>query len=527
MSIRTSSTTVESDEQYDTFEKVVLNQTIKITSQLFQTNASPESLWDAYLSGFPENRRQHYNCNSCRRFIQKYGGLVTINEQGQIDTPIWGGTVPEFFHEVNEALRSVVLKAKVNGVFLSSDKIWGTPQVGGWNHLSGISAQIYKNQVKTADQAMAEKLEDYKMLSHALADYSANTAEQALRILRADTLDRSEKTLGVAEWFAALHLVLAANPTRRNSLIWRAVASAPPGFAHIRSTMISTLLDDIYTGLEYESVAKRWADKMHPLRYQRPTAPPSSGTIEQAEKLVEKLGVGNSLKRRFARLEDVLSKSWVPSVEVKPKDSGGVFDHLKPSKQLAHEMQLPTVTMTWEKFKRTILGSVTSMEILLPHHGAFYGLVTAEDPDAPAIIQWDGLAGHPRNPVTWYFYHNGSNARDWNLTPGWAKVNAVFLSPNQWQDPSKFLHHATNVLFAIDQCIDEQPRHRGLALFPEFLKSEFHGIRSVIEAHSKKGEIIDAASGTANGLALSNSNKVTVRVKTSSGLASYHIDRLD
>jgi hypothetical protein len=362
------------------------------------------------------------------------------------------------------------------------------------------------------------------MLCHGLSDYSRETVEQAVRVLKADAVYRSEKALGVAEWFLELHESIRDNPKAKRNLTWLAVATAPPGFCHVRSTMISTLLDDINSGSAFDDIARRWKDKMHPLQYQRPTAAPKEGAIKQAEEMVAKLGLERSLLRRYATLDDVLAKLWTPRDVPSEMKGGGVFDHLR-NKQKPSAIELPAVKMTWEKFHRTILPNVLSVEIQAPSHGNYYGLVTATDPDAPAILQWDGLEGHPRNPVSRYVYNGGSSASDWNIAAGLQNVTAIFRGAHKWQEPEKFRHQADSVCFAIEGC--QETRNSELCLFPEILKTEFHGIRAVIEAHSKSGGITGKESGNANGLTFSSGSPVTVRVRTPEGLASYTIDRMD
>ena len=528
MSMKTANVAmVEVDEGYDRFEAIVAEQVGRLTGPLFTTNADPDALWDAYLSGFPAERRQHYTCHECRRFIQKFGGLMTINADGLGSPAVWDlPDAPDFFREPFRSLHRVAYNAKVNGVFLSSDKTWGSPAAGGWNHLSGTNPAPFVVRGRTAEQAMAELREDFKIVQQGLADYRRDVVEQAVRVLDADVVDRSEKTLGVAKWFLAIHQAVAANPGRRSHLIWRAVATAPPGFAHVRSTMISTLLDDLAAGLPFDDVARRWAAKMHPLRYQRPVAAPKAGNIEQAERLVAQLGVSTSLLRRFATLDDVLAKVWVPRAGPAKADAGGVFGHLRRDvATVARPVELPTATMTWEKFARTVLPGAFAAKVLLPAHGNYYGLLTATDPSAPAIIQWDGLDGHPRNPVSVYVYSGGSPARRWGVSSGWADLSAIFLSPHAWQEPSRFAHQGPGVFFAVSKCQDI--KMAGLALFPEILRSEFHGIRSVIEAHSRSGGATGAERGDANGLAFSKGAPVTVRVEAAGGPASYVIDRMD
>jgi hypothetical protein len=104
-------------------------------------------------------------------------------------------------------------------------------------------------------------------------------------------------------------------------------------------------------------------------------------------------------------------------------------------------------------------------------------------------------------------------------------VSCVFPTPAKWQEPEKFKHHKDAVHFAIAGCAESRPA--SLALFPEILKAEFHGIRSVIEAHSNRGTSKGAEIGTANGLTFDGITPITVRVRTVDGLASYTLDRMD
>ena len=55
------------------------NESIKANEPLFTTNV--ENLFDIYLNNLPEEGRQHYNCHACRDFINRYGGLVTIDSE--------------------------------------------------------------------------------------------------------------------------------------------------------------------------------------------------------------------------------------------------------------------------------------------------------------------------------------------------------------------------------------------------------------------------------------------------------------
>ncbi len=524
------------DHDYKRFEQLIAQRVAECgAAPLFTTDAKPEALWAAYLNGVhpgatPQAKHTkglHYNCRACRRFVERFGGLVAVTTDGRTETVLWDNfDVPAFFQGAVIALAELVEKAKVTGVFLSSEEVWGTPKTGEWTHLSGANPNAYKNVLKTAEQAMAEKKEEHHMLCRGLAEFPKEAVVQAVRVLEADAVDRSEKTLGVAKWLLTLHESLEGfkNPARAN-LIWLAVAKAPPGWCHVRSTMIATLLDDVVAGLPYESIKRRWNEKMHPLQYQRPTTV-SEGNLKQANKAVEKLGAAGSLKRRYARLED-LTALWRPSTVVEPEKpaGGGAFDHLMASKKKIKEVQLPPAKMIWDQFRDAVLPEAAKVECKVPGTGPFFGLVTAVDPTSPPILQWDGLAGFPRNPVSWYFHHPVGHAYLWNLTAGaWANVKTICLKPCMWQQPEKFVQQGGGVFLILEGARDLRSNTGG-AFFPECLRSEFQPIKKAMEAYARTAEVSGRDEGDANGIAISTGSdtSLTMRVTKRGGSVQEYL----
>ncbi len=282
----------EADDGYPAFREALAARVANHRGPLFTTSADPAELWETFLARLPADKRQHYTCRCCRKFIETYGGLVTISEVTGDHWPLLWKPALEMgplFAVIASYLHEVVVRARVTGVFLSSEPLWGTPETTSvrgphagttWTHLFGRpAAPRAGSATKTDFQATAELKEEHDMLARGLAEYARDPVAEALRVLKAeDALDRSEKTVGVAEWLLGLHDRLAGVKGRqRDNLVWAAVAAAPPGFCHVRSTMISTLLDDLKAGLPFDTVKRRWGEKMHPLRYQRPQAAPRPG----------------------------------------------------------------------------------------------------------------------------------------------------------------------------------------------------------------------------------------------------------
>src|ERR1019366_3072135 len=152
--------------------------------------------------------------------------------------------------------------------------------------------------------------------------------DEALRLLRAESLSNSERFISPVQWLRTLH----DRPKGRagENVLWRAIASAPDGYCHPRASVVGSLLEDIAAGKPFAEIKRAFDAKLHPLIYQRPQAAPTAGNIKAAEAIVEKLGIAPSLERRFARLDEVLPWAiWQPKAPAAPQNTGGVFGHLK------------------------------------------------------------------------------------------------------------------------------------------------------------------------------------------------------
>ncbi|WP_020559698.1 hypothetical protein [Thiofilum flexile] len=517
-----------------------IQKTFKTAAQerLFITDA-PE-LWPLFLNNLPEDVRQKYTCSACRQFMKQFGSLVRIEKNGSVTSALWAPkAVPAFFQPAVEALQQAVEQAPIKGLFVSSLTVYGKPYTGSWRHMAITppADKVWQSPLLDAGQYRAQKLEAFKMLSRALNEFSAETVDTAVRLLRSDQLYRSEKVLGMAEWLKALYADLNATPhlQLKAHKKWLAVANAPEGFCHVRrrSSMIGSLLEDIELGVEYEKIRMRFAEKTHPLQYQLPQIPPSTESIKQAEKILEAVQAADALERRYARLDEV-PLFWQPQASHRKKAAKSktanseAFGHLAPKFKAAKtRLPIPSQTLTWGKFERNVLPDALKIEVLVPKdkYLSICALTTAANDDAPPILQWDHVKR--RNPFAIYMYHGGSLAHDWYLSGGYVEITGLCLNPPHWRREQN--HHPKSAVLFLKNARDRRHQTAGLALFPETLKSKFHPIRKTIEAFSKTGRLQGFAESSACGLFLSSNSVLNhqLRVTTELGVQTYVIDRWD
>jgi hypothetical protein len=477
---------------------------------LYTTDA--RDLWAGYLGALPADERGHHTCHACRQFVERFGGLVTIDEHGNASPVLWHapphGVAPAPYGAAHRRLRRIVEAARVTGVHVTSERVWGTAStrvqpVGGrmitWEHLHVVPPAnlVYtRTPLKTAGQRAAELRADRETLCRALGDFRTATVEQALSLVESEVLYRSEKVAGPLRWLLALQRARASTTSHRaaENLAWRAAATAPPGWCHVRSTVTGSLLEDLEVGLSLSEVKRRFDAKMSPLQYQRPQAPPTAGNLARAEQVVEALRSAGALDRRVARLEDLRELAvWQPrgTRATAGERAGSVFGHLLPAAATLHRGTLTRGAVTWENFRRTLLPHAAKIEYHVPVTGNFLGFVTATGASAPPILQWD--TPERRMPVSWYVYQGGSMARDWSLRSGaWVAVDMIARLPPMRDVEDVGGHHGAGVVLVLDGLRDTRARSCGLGLFPEILKAEYREVRASIEAYSRAGRLADS-----------------------------------
>lgn len=499
-------------------------------------------LWEIYLRNLPPTIRQHYNCHACRRFIETYGGLVAIKTKGGQIAAMWrdGKDWPPLFIPAVNEMRRAVERAKVTGPFLSPLRVWGVPKVGfdhrtgrAWTHFSASvgTMNAFKPGLHTAEQVMASKREDFKNVRDYLGNVRTSTLAEALRLFETGSLNRPEKFVEPMRWLHGLSQRLndVMGTRTRNNLIWWSVASAPAGYCHPNAAVTNELVKDIQDRRPIHEIKRRFAAKTAAEDYQRPKAPPAAGNIITGERIVEKLGLGRSLPRRFARLEDI-ETVWTPPPLRRRDDRAdamayGVFSHLKTKDVPSHGVEIPPVVMTWVKFSSTVLPSADRIQLHVPAYGPFIALITAVHADAPPIMAWD--REDRRNPVGWYVWPRGSEASQWGLRPGWCNVPAVALLPNLW-GPNPLPHHSEGAVFILEGAKDSA--NGGGALFPEHMRGELHEIRSTVEAYSRAAQLYDRDKATACGYdfrKITPSREVLLKILSNGRWTSYLIDRWD
>lgn len=341
------------------------------------------------------------------------------------------------------------------------------------------------------------------------------------------------------------HRVAGAEASQRELAIWHCAAGCHPGMVtSVRSGMVSNLLSDLSAEMSPETVRSRWQSLTGPENYMRATTAPSAGNVAAAERLFEQMGLTSAdLERRYLRRDELPERAVlfrdaaaegeavpvpVPTTTCapeaqKPAKKGGVFGHLAAkggagsstagssssaaggaAAAAAAAAVPPTKQMTFLEFVRKDLPLVRRLEAKVPEEFGCVFFVTGNAGTAP-LMQWHTTT----NLVSQYTYGAAQAASDWGLEAGaWARVHTLLPFPHQWPVESEdggegegegekcaakapshsFAHHGHKYLLALEGAKDGNGVP-GPSLFPVYLKSAFHGVRSTIEAHNNTAKM--------------------------------------
>ena len=234
------------------------SETVASRPPLFGVNT--EGLFDVFLSHLPEAARQHYSCRTCRKFVERFGGIVTVDDQGVTRSVFWNLpniSVSAFFIGPLFQMARFVETREIEGVFLSQDPEWGQTTSGkneageDYHHFAVTPppSLLFRHPIDSADQAAANVREELGMLERGLAEFSRETVRTTETYLSSGDLYRSEKCIEIARWLVKQHEIWGLKNARlRKNLLWVSAATAPAGWCHVKQSMIGSLLEDVKAG---------------------------------------------------------------------------------------------------------------------------------------------------------------------------------------------------------------------------------------------------------------------------------------
>lgn len=404
---------------FDTIKTAVAAQFTKMANgPLFTVDLSKDELWNTYLSAFPEGtnpmyrERTEHDCNCCKQFIRAVGNVVSIVDNKLVT--IWDGPVNEPNYQVVATALSDFVKSKaVAGQFLHYEATAGSNKsfedtlngIKRWDHFFVNIPRVYVAPKDNIASRVAAHRSSHDVFLRSLNEFSMESVDIVLDLIAQNAIYRGQENLATVNGFKKLKVEFDKLKTNseKDNFVWANVSKISGAIAHIRSSAIGTLIDDISSGKEIDDAVRSFEAKVAPANYKRPTAVVTKKMIDAARNTVNDLGLTSALERRFATLTDIsINNILFANRQTKNALLGDVFDDISAAVVTKSSKKKDTVEeVTIDKFISDILPRVDSVELMVEnsHQNNFVSLIAPVDPSAGNLFKWD-------NKFSWSYAGN-------------------------------------------------------------------------------------------------------------------------
>lgn len=450
---------------------------ISKSGKLFRVELTGDELWEIYLNSFSKENNPIFrdpnstskNCNNCKNFIRRYGNIVSIDENYNIDT-MFDILVDDEFNNTVIELTTAIKNSKITEVFFETfNELNSLPyescSKSNENFQLGIESNSKRYTKEEAEKFDVVKPNEIKKFNHIhlhidkmFVDMTGNSVEyimgtyrdaknvfqKAMEIISLDTLYLVRDLINqgsLLDGTTHLYKIEQIIPLKQeyNNLPtsakdnWCWVKSYKFPLAKFKNELIGVLCTELSEGEELNKACQSWNKRVDPVNYMKTTAPITKKQIEEAKKFVEENGYVESFNRRFATIDDIkiseILHSNIGKGEIK---SVSIFDSVKSTSTRHKRNEFDGVEeISIDKFMKDILPTCTSIEAFLKNTDInnMVSLTTANDKESKSIFKWD-------NNYSWTFNGNlaGKSMIKENVKNAGGKINGVLRCSLQWND---------------------------------------------------------------------------------------------
>lgn len=373
--------------------------------RLYRTTVEPDALWERYLGSFPPGSnpvyktRTEHDCGACKHFVRNIGGVVGV-VAGEPAT-LWDFEAEGPFGVVAKSLADFVRRHAIKEPYLhpgplvgvaSSRELLADKSVKTWEHFHVRLPAACVSKGVLIGPALNESRTTYEVLKRSLAEIKLEDIDAVLELIDQNSLYRGEEQRFVLTEFRKIAVQYSKTRTHKDLFIWESAASTAASVARIRNTVIGTLLTDLAEGKDLDVAVASFESKVAPANYKRPTALVTKAMIQQAQKKVDELGLGPSLERRYATIDDLTINNilFADRAVRRGLTGGNIFEDLAASASTDVKKFDKVEEVSIEDFIAKILPKATSLEVLFEnqHTGNLVSLIAPADPTAKLLFKW-------------------------------------------------------------------------------------------------------------------------------------------
>lgn len=358
------------------------------------------SLFEIYLNNIPEEYNPIFRVNrffdgsADRHFINRIGNLAMITPNYRL-VYLWDFESKTFFENSRKEMLKVLKKCKIKNAFLTSFDMVGSgpnkdsedPRIT-WTHYKYKTPSEIRCSKHDIGDRLGKLNTQYNVFKRTMEECRLEDLESVIELGKDNSIYRASEFLGSLEKWHELKTKYNKKPS--DEFLWFNVIKEGIYICY-RNTVVGSLIEDLYNGVDLEKAVKSYESKVAPSNYKRPKALVTSKMVEDARAKLEEVGLLESIYRKAAKFTEIpTDKILFTSQESK---SLSVFDDLKQDAELTVKKKLDLSKAKEIKFGDFIklLPKVSKIG-LLPNsavNSSKVVLTNSKNENIPTPFKWD------------------------------------------------------------------------------------------------------------------------------------------
>ena len=398
------------NKHFDDFADEIMTQfNFMVESGNPLVRVSPkDSLFTTYLENIkPEDNpifreRRYFDGNYDHNFIRRVGNLAMITPEYKL-VSLWDFDSHTLFENARKAMSKSIHDGQIVDIYLEKERVAGhkpnkdneNPDII-WEH---YYVELPNKLVNTRniDTKKHEARDAHDVLKRTVQEVNIDDLNTIIDLIKENNLYRGQEFLSNLQKWVKLKKDYDKTPSEE--YLWFKAIQHGRSIRY-RSTVIGTLISDLYDGVELEKAIHSYESKVAPHNYKRPKSIVTTKMVEEAKETLEKLGFLDSIYRRPAKLTDIPSdKILFTSQEQK---AFNVFDDMtKDSKASTKKSKVEDAKEMSIHELLNELKDLQKLELLPTHSLQANQIVLTEalNQDAPSPCLWS-------NTLSWAYINS-------------------------------------------------------------------------------------------------------------------------